>query len=76
MAIMGFLFPALSIVDPRFPVARRHAADCHISAEPATLFLLIWSRTGGWRRMLPGRMSIWGRRPWLAVRLPRMLRNP
>jgi len=111
MAIMGFLFRALSVVDPRFPVRQRQAAgvracfdirvrrsgraflvlddgaltieapsarpvDCHLSAEPATLFLLIWSRTGQWPGVLSGRLAVWGRRPWLGARLPRMLRNP
>ena len=110
-AITGFLFRALSVVDPRFPVRQRQAAgvracfdirvrrtgrvylalddgaltieppsgrpvDCHLSAEPATLFLLIWSRAGQWPGVLTGRLSMWGRRPWLAARLPRMLRNP
>jgi hypothetical protein len=111
MAIMGFLFPALSVVAPRFPVDQRRAAgvracfdirvrgagraylvlddgalsieppsgrpvDCHISAEPAALFLMIWSRTALWRGALAGGISMWGRRPWLGVRLAGMLRNP
>jgi hypothetical protein len=111
MAIMGFLFPALSVVDPRAPVDQQHAAgvracfdiavrragrvylvlddgavsiespsrrqvDCHISAEATTLFLLIWSRTSQWPGALTGRLAIWGRRPWLGLRLPSMLRNP
>jgi hypothetical protein len=50
--------------------------DCHISAEPATLFLLLWSRTSQWPGALTGRLTVWGRRPWLGIRLPRMLRNP
>jgi len=111
MAIMGFLFPALSVVDPRFPVDQRLAAglracfdirvrragrvflvledgaltveppsqrpvDCHISAEPATLFLLIWARSDQWSGALSGKLWMWGRRPWLGARLPGMLRNP
>lgn len=111
LAIMGFAFPALSVLDPRAPVDPRHAAgvracfdirvgragraylvfddgavtiespssrpvDCHISAEPATLFLLLWSRTTQWPAALTGRLRVWGRRPWLGLRLPRMLRNP
>jgi len=111
MAIMGFAFPALSVVDSRSTVDQRHAAgvsacfdirvrrtgrvffviddgaatveapsprpvDCHISAEPTTLFLLLWSRTSQWPGALTGRLSVWGRRPWLGVRLPRMLRSP
>ena len=111
MAIMGFVFPALSVVDPTFPVDQERGAgvracfdirvrrtgrvffilddgaatieapsrrpvDCHISAEPTTLFLLLWSRTSQWPGALTGRLSVWGRRPWLGIRLPRMLRNP
>jgi len=56
------------------PSSRR--VDCHLSAEPAALFLLIWSRTSEWPGVLSGRLALWGRRPWLGVRLPQMLRNP
>ena len=111
MAITGFLLPALSVVDPRFPVDQRHAAgvrarfdvrvrrtgrfclllddgaltveppagravDWHVSAEPVTLFLLLWSRINPWRGVLTGGLMIWGRRPSLGMRLPQMLRNP
>ena len=110
MALMGFVFPAMSVVDPRFPVDQRYAdvrarfdvrvrrtgrfvlvldggaatietpsqrpVDCHVSAEPTTLFLLIWGRTSQWPGAFTGRLSVWGKRPWLGVRLPRMLRNP
>jgi len=111
MAIMGFLFPVLSMVDPRFALDRRHAAgvrarveirvrrtgrvvlvlddgaltveppsrrsvDCHVSAEPVALFLRIWSRTAPWPALLTGRLAMWGRRPSIGMRLPRMLRNP
>jgi hypothetical protein len=111
MAIMGFLIPAISAVDPRFPVDQQHAAgvracfdirmrrtgrfyivfndgamaieppserrvDWHISADPAALFLLLWSRTSPWPGTFTGRISGWGRKPWLAMRLPRMMRNP
>src|SRR5438105_2537973 len=111
MAVMGFLLPALSVIDPRFPVDQRHAAgvqacydirmrrisrfflvfsdgamsveppsrravDWHVSAEAATMFLLLWSRTSPWPGLLTGRVAVWGVRPWLGVRLPRMMRNP
>jgi hypothetical protein len=110
-AIMGFMLPALSVVDPHFPVDQRKAAgvracmevrlwrtgrffmvlnegmlrveptaggsvDWHVSADPATLFLLFWSRTSQWPALLSGRLRGWGRRPLLGMRLPRMLRNP
>lgn len=111
LAIMGFIFPALSVLDPRAPVDQEKAAgvracydvrvrragsvrllfedgavsiqlpsrgrvDCHVSADATTLFLLVWSRIGLWPGMLTGKVSVWGRRPWLGVRLPQMLRNP
>lgn len=111
LAIMGFTFPALSVLDSRAPVDQRHAAqvracfdirvrrtgraylvfddgaltieppsgrpvDCHISAEPTTLFLLFWSRTDPWPGALTGRLRVWGKRPWLGMRLPKMLHNP
>lgn len=111
LAIMGFVFPALSVLDPRAPVDQQRAAgvracfdirvrragraylsfddgalsieppsarrvDCHISADAAALFLLIWSRTGQWPAILTGRMTGWGRRPWLGPRLAGMMRNP
>jgi mycothiol maleylpyruvate isomerase-like protein len=111
MAVLGFVFPALSVVDPHFPVDQEHAAgvrarfdirmrgagrvhlvlddgaasveppsdrrvDCHLFAEPTTLFLLIWARRSQWHGALRGRLVVWGRRPWLGMRLPQMLRNP
>ncbi|HEX6492150.1 MAG TPA: hypothetical protein VF112_01495 [Candidatus Dormibacteraeota bacterium] len=111
MALMGFLFRALLVVDPRFGVDQQKGAgvracidvrvrrtgrfflvlddgaatieppsarpvDCHLSAEPLTLFLLVWSRTGQWPGVLTGRLALWGRRPWVGARLPQILRNP
>jgi hypothetical protein len=56
------------------PSARR--VDSHVSAEPTTLFLLVWSRTRQWPGALTVRRSLRGRRPWLGIRLPRMQNNP
>jgi hypothetical protein len=111
MAITGFLLPAMSALDPRFPVDQRHAAgveacydirlrdvdrfffvfsdgavrveppserrvDWHLSADPSAAFLVLWARTSLWPALLTGRLRGWGRRPALAMRLPRMMRNP
>jgi hypothetical protein len=111
MAMLGFVFLAMSSLDPRSLVDQRNAAgvracfdirvrrhgsvylvlddgaatieapsdrrvDCHISADPATFFLLIWSRTTQLPGALTGRLTVWGRRPWLGPRLPKLLRNP
>lgn len=111
MAIMGFVLPALAVVDPRELVDQRRAGhlracfdmrvrrtgrffmviedgtmrieapsdrpvDWHLSAEPATIFLVIWHRTGPWQGLLTGRMTGWGRHPLLGLRLPTLVRSP
>lgn len=50
--------------------------DCRIGADPAALLLLLWGRAPLTAAVARGRMVAWGRRPWLAPRLPAMLRNP
>lgn len=50
--------------------------DCHISVDPAVLLLLFWGRRGPWPAVLGGKLWVWGRRPWLAMRLPELIRNP
>ena len=43
--------------------------DCHISAEPATILLMSYNRIGPTLPALTGKVRVWGRRPWLAMRL-------
>lgn len=50
--------------------------DCHLSADPATLLLLLFGRIGQWPAILTGRLFAWGRKPWLAPRIRQVLRNP
>lgn len=111
MAVFGFTLPALSVVDPHFPVDQQAAAGVHacydirvrrsgrfflvfddgalsieppssrsvdwrISADPTALFLTLWSRRSPWPAMLTGGLRVWGRRPLVGLRLPKMLRNP
>ncbi len=47
----------------------RSAVDCHISADPATLLLMSYNRIGPATPALTGKVLVWGRRPWLALRL-------
>jgi hypothetical protein len=56
------------------PSARR--VDWHVSADPTTFFLVVWSRITPWRPLLTGRLRGWGRRPSLGPRLTRMMKNP
>ena len=51
-------------------------ADCYISGEPTALLLLLYGRTGPLRPTLAGHVVAWGRKPWLAIRFPRLFRNP
>jgi uncharacterized protein (TIGR03083 family) len=50
--------------------------DCHISADPAALLLLMWGRRPQWRAIARGELVAWGRQPWLGPRLRAMIRNP
>jgi len=50
--------------------------DCVISAEPATFLLVNYGRTGPWGPAHTGKVVAWGRRPWLALGLPKTFRAP
>jgi uncharacterized protein (TIGR03083 family) len=50
--------------------------DCWISADPVAFLLFSYGRTGLWGPMARGRLVVGGRRPWLALRYRRLLRNP
>jgi hypothetical protein len=50
--------------------------DCHVSADPTALLLVIWARRSQWRAVLTARITSWGLRPWLGPRLRTMLKNP
>lgn len=56
------------------PSSRR--ADCHISADPVAFLKVLWGRQSQWKAIASGRLTAWGRRPWLGVRLRALLRNP
>lgn len=50
-------------VDPPAP----ERIDVSISADPVTALLLNYGRTSQWRATLTGKITAWGRRPWLAL---------
>jgi uncharacterized protein (TIGR03083 family) len=50
--------------------------DCRISADPVAFLLVAYGRQAQWRPVLLGRMTAWGRRPWRAFALKRLLVNP
>jgi uncharacterized protein (TIGR03083 family) len=57
------------------PAAARKA-DCHLSAHPTALFLLMWGRTSQWPALWRGQLLVWGRKPWLGLKLRSVLKNP
>ena len=50
--------------------------DCHLWADPRAIMLLAWHRTGLAGPVLKLQVLPWGRRPWLAFRLPGLLQLP
>jgi len=57
------------------PAPGRHA-DCHLSADPWAFLLVLYGRSGPLTPALTGRILAWGRRPWLALTLPSLFRQP
>jgi uncharacterized protein (TIGR03083 family) len=56
------------------PDGRR--VDCRISADPTAFLLVGYGRIGPVAPALTGKMLAWGRRPWLGLKLPRLLKQP
>jgi hypothetical protein len=50
--------------------------DCHLWADARAVMLVAWHRTSLARPVLKGQLIPWGRRPWLAFRLPGLLKLP
>lgn len=47
--------------------------DCVVLADPETFLLVGYNRIGHWRPALTGKILTWGRKPWLALKLPQLL---
>lgn len=50
--------------------------DCHLSADPTAFLLVMYGRQGPLRPALTGKVVAWGRKPWLAFRMPSLLQRP
>ncbi|MDQ4089410.1 MAG: SCP2 sterol-binding domain-containing protein [Actinomycetota bacterium] len=50
--------------------------DCHLWADPRAIMLLAWHRTGLAGPVLKLQVFPWGPKPWLAFRLPGLLKLP
>jgi len=51
-------------------------AECRINAQPLPFVLLAYGRVSLWNPILKGQMLAWGRKPWLGLQLPGLLRKP
>lgn len=64
----------LTLRDGRLAVSEQGGrADCVILADPETFLLVGYNRMSQWRPALTGKVLAWGRKPWLALKLPRLL---
>lgn len=50
--------------------------DCRISADPVAFLLVGYGRVSQWPQIAQGKIVAWGRKPWLAIKFRRLLRNP
>ena len=50
--------------------------DAHILADPVAFLLVGYGRISQWGPIVKGQMFAWGRKPWLAFKFKRLLRNP
>lgn len=64
--------PRLAIIDPD----GHGRADCYISGDPTTFVALMYGRGGPVRAALRGKVVAWGLKPWLSLKLPKLIKNP
>ena len=66
----------LRIEDGVLSVEQSGPVDCTISADPVGAALVLFGRRSLASALLRGQLLAWGKRPWLAVKLPRLLLSP
>lgn len=50
--------------------------DCKLSVDPATYLLVGYGRIGQWGPTFKGKVLAWGRKPWLSLKLGKLIANP
>lgn len=50
--------------------------DCTIATDVKTFFLVSTNLENQWNLLFKGKISVWGRRPWLALKLTNLFKNP
>jgi len=77
LRIRGGLRATLSFEGGRLTIDQPdRVIDCRISADPVAFLLVSYGRLPVWGPVLRGKMVAWGRKPWLGLKLPSLLRNP
>ncbi|HEX8770354.1 MAG TPA: maleylpyruvate isomerase family mycothiol-dependent enzyme [Acidimicrobiales bacterium] len=60
-------------IEPGPPSGR---VDCHLSVDPEGFLMVAWNRKSQWGEIARGHLIAWGRKPWVALKLRGMLKNP
>jgi uncharacterized protein (TIGR03083 family) len=50
--------------------------DVHVSADPVTMLLISYGRIGLAKPVLTGKVTAWGRKPWLGLKFKKLFLNP
>lgn len=50
--------------------------DCHITTDAKTFFLVATGLENQWHLLLKGKVRVWGRKPWLALKLTTLFKSP
>lgn len=66
----------LRISDGVLEIGAEGPVDCTISADPVGAALVLFGRRPPAAALLRGQLLAWGKRPWLALKLPRLLLSP
>jgi uncharacterized protein (TIGR03083 family) len=78
VSLRGGPIITMSFSNGRLALAEGKATrpDCRISANPSSFLLSTYGRLGLWSPAFKGQMLAYGRKPWLVLRLPSLLRQP
>lgn len=58
------------------PGPARTRVDCHLSVDPEGFLMVAWNRKSQWSEIAKGHLLTWGLKPWVALKLRGMLKNP
>lgn len=73
--VRGLTPVVVKISDDRLTLHEGHdgPVDAHVVAAPSDYLLLTWNRIPAWRSLVTGKLFVWGRRPWRATELAKLL---